>query len=714
MKVYIVKFLSISIQFLFFSIAIFVNFSNDIYANPESRDSLKLTDNLENYIVENGYYRAVIPKSSSSEAKGLVKHLYIKNSEGNWSKDLIYQKNLVYGLGYLEGANDSSHNENSSYGMQGNHKIDIKVLEVSSAEITIQSTLDTKTAQFKETWSFWARKPYFQSRASIVNTKNILTNQLQFAWMVNSDIPISWYGTNAFGKVENYNTRVFQSINSPYLDAYPWINWQFPSEDVSLGLIFTDIYNKNVVLGETGDQPFEYQLNFELGSGSLSNPISNGYKREVNTIYFTNSKASSDLIQNFSSSAYVNSLKVPTENPILQASAYAINSYGQNNGISSALLNSPYFLVRQNSQNVSNDPQKEPEYLTSIYAPLYKEQKAKKKGQYNYQDQLQYTLNYSNDKETYVYGEITSAEAKNTDSEKVLINRAISNDEKLIYSTNFTTWNDSDKLQITGIVSNNSQSTLVKNIFVSLLSIPQDSLSSTSLISLGSNIYDLRFEGPIYKQLGLGIKVNYPSNNLVLNNNQLQVYLYKQESEKLLTNFKYSFSIEVYPHKGWLKDPSKFTSLHSQDKIIYPKHEFYIPFGLHIGFINTVYSDGSITYSPHPYNSSSKIDLSIIPSKENVNVNIDTWNRNGLRYKKWEETSLEKDISSSHIVGDLYSNYYYSVFINKQLFGNYLSNNLAEISFTSMNTKTETVFEIQPSLCLHNTKEKLLNLVNRK
>lgn len=693
-------------------IMFFAHSSTAILANMVSTKSLTLKEDGYTYTIENDYYRVQIPKSSSSEAKGIIKHLYIKRTDGNWSKDLVYQGYSVYGLGYLEGTNDSSYDVNSSYGMQNNPNTTVEILENSQTEIVIQSFLETKAAKFTETWTFWGQKEYFQSDAIVEGKLNLLTNQQQFAWMVNSELPMTWYGTNTIGNVEEYSTRLFQPLNSLYLNTYPWINWSFTQENVSLGMIFTDIYGEKDIWGETGDQPFEYQLDFGLGSGSLANPTQKGLTREITTTYLTSDQASYIPIKEFASSAYVNSSTISEQSKTFQASAYAIDAYGQNDGISSALINSPYFLVRQNSQNMVNHLPQGPEYLTSIYAPLYKEQKSITKGAYDFKDQLQYSLNYTDGKTTFNYGTIYSAEVFNSDFRTSLIHNANSNDNRLLYTTNFNTWTDSDKLQITGNVRNNVPEILMEDIYISLLAIPQDSIEMVSLLNLGHNIYELRFEDTTYGRTGIGIKIVSPINNIELSDNQLRVYLVKQDQATPLENFDFSFEIELFPHSGWFNTFSDFTTLHSKDSSSYLKHNFYVPLGIHSEVTNIISTDGAITYYPRPYKQITSKKFNVIPSTGIVAVSIEDWRKDNSQYRRWFEFVRTPDIVTWHQMGGLYPNSEYSVSINHRLWKSIFSNDLGFLEFSYSNLLPSTVFEIQPNLCIKNIRQSLLNWNN--
>jgi len=448
---------------LFKSLLLFFFFSMTIEVFAESQ--ISLTHDANGYTIENEYYKAIIPTGTSNYiGRGVVRFLYIKKSNGNWSPNLIKENTNDYCLGYLEGTGVGS--TNRPVGLQGPDNV-ITVLENTSSRIKIRTTKSLHGTDFSETWTFWAKKPYFRSEASAVVTdaNGYLTNQLQFAWMINDDLFVFWDGTDASGNITRFNSAQIQQIHSPNLNKYPWVNWRFWTHDVSLGMIFVDVYNPLGTLGETGDWPFEYQMDFELGSGVLGSPVKNGYRRELTTIYYTSNSSTNDAIDTFSQNSYLNASTTQSQNPLLQAAQYMTNPWMQNSGIGSALVSSPFFLVRQNTQNRHTSVER-PQYETSIYAPLYKNRSTIHSGSYDFAEQLVYTLNYSNDSQTYIYGTINSASSVNSDYITSLQMNAISSDNKLAYSTTFTTWNDSDKLKVTGSASNAEASASVKAIYV--------------------------------------------------------------------------------------------------------------------------------------------------------------------------------------------------------------------------------------------------------
>jgi hypothetical protein len=785
--------------------------------------SISLTEDADNYTIENEYYKAVIPKESAPAAKGIIRWLYIKNSSG-WSNNLIKENLSNYGLGYLEGTGEAT--ANMAFGLQSD--CTVSILENTSTKVKIISYNNSYYGvNYTEVWTFWAKKPYFRSEASaiIVNESGYLTNQFQFAWMINDDLTNIFYMINNTNDITQPSAYQMHQINSPNLTSYPWINWQFTNENVSLGLMFTDVYDYYGTFGEPLAASYEYQIDFELGSGLLDNPVKKDYKRELVTIYYTNSVTNND-IANFSREHYQNASTKTETNPVLQASQYLNNSMYQNPGLASALVNSPYFLVRQNSQNTHTSLSWQ-QYETSIYAPLYKSQETIHSDIYDFIDQLTYSLNYNNGTNTFIYGNITQAIVNNSDYETLLQMNATSNNNKLFYSSTFKAWNDSDKLKIVGYASNASENDSVKEIYVSLavpswgqnryeaeiaarpseditatlnttdslwtnynyaydsgttliyrneledvptlsvpLSIPDgefdviayvqqrtegnltykysmdnvtwynftvkngdsttiipvdlglknitnrifyiddddalggtaawagwDKLNFVYINNLSSDIYDIKLGDAIYGELGIAVKVNSPVNNIsIINNSKIYIYLYQNDTAQNLTAFNYSFDIEIYPHKGWLNNSSEFTELHSRAILNYTKHIFYVPEGIHNGRINTIYSSGAVSYSTEPYEDSSEIDMTAIPSNGSLNVTIIDFTAD---YKKWNETASDSAATASHMIGNLKSTTNYSVEINGALWNTYISNSSGYISFIYNGGYSIKIFEIK-------------------
>jgi len=579
------KLLSKMLLFLLVILLIIQIFRGTLLLLSVKDQSISLTTSSTNlgeaYVIENDYYKVIIPKASASAARGIIKWLYVKKSNGRWSNNLIMENafNDDYGLGYLEGTGKAT--DNRYAGMQNSLNINITVLENTTTKVKIQSSGTYLGTLYTEIWTFWAKKPYFKSEAvaEVINKDGFLTNEFQFCWMINDNLASNWFATDKNGDITQLTDAIMQPLHGPNLNTYPWINWQFPDETVSLGLVFIDIYDYYGTVAETGDWKFEYQLDFALGSGILGNPVKNGFKREVTTVYYTTNQATNNSINSFAKDHYQYATTNIVSNPLLQAAQYIDNPYGQNPGIGSALVSSPYFLVRQNTQNRHNDVERT-QYTTSIYAPLYKNQHAIHSGSYDFQEQLLYSLNYNNGSQTFDYGTIVSASSTNSDYETGLQMTAISSDNELLYSSTFKTWNDSDKLKIIGTVSNNDSSSTVKDIWISLYIPNTYKIKFQPIIqNISSNIYDVRLYDDVYGKMGIGIKINSPTDNVSLMDasTDLRIYLYKQETAQSLTTFNYPFDIEIYPHEGWLASASEFTALHSKNTLIYTKHNLYLP-----------------------------------------------------------------------------------------------------------------------------------------
>lgn len=445
-----------------FIIVLLFFISLKIQSVSAATQSISLTLNGTNYTIENDYYRAVIPSANC-----IIRELYVKNSTGNWSNSLVKQNTNDYGLGFMEGTGNATGND--AIGLQENCT-NIVVLENTSSRIRIEGyTNNYRGNNLSEIWTFWADKPYFQSdRSAVVTSSDVLANQFQFAEMVNDNLNETSYLTDENGNIFHTTLSGLQPIQSPNANTYPWINWQFFNDSVSLGAIYTNFYNPYGTTGEAGAIGFyEYQLDFDLGTGLLSSPAQNNYTRAVTTIYYTDNTTTNNDIANFANNHYQKASTTIRQSPLLFAASYLNNTVSQNPGLSSALVNSPYFLVRQNAQSSAVGSRKQ--YDTSIYAPLYRYQDQVKSSSYEFADQLVYSLNYNNGTAVYQYGNITQVATNNSNYQVSLQMNATSNDSKLFYTSNFQTWNDSDKLEIVGNVSNASTSAQVQEIYVSLL-----------------------------------------------------------------------------------------------------------------------------------------------------------------------------------------------------------------------------------------------------
>ena len=422
--------------------------------------TLTLTNNANDYTIENsGYYRAVIPKTGQ-DASGTVKQLYIWDGS-TWSANVVYGSTAAdYGFGYLEGGVVAA-TGNASYGLSGNATVTL--ITNNSKEIAITAVYDQNSVLFTQTWSFWDGRPYFQSESSAVQKVATLSNQYQFAWMIDSEsLTVEWWANDKSGAAEQHIKHSQHPLTADTLNSFPWVNCQFVGEGVSVGLVFVEASDWSVCQGELGDWDFEYQFNFSLGTGALGTPITVGQERSLTTVYVVASSATNTDILAFASNRYQNTVTGQTNVPHYQASGTVLNPYAQNTGIGSALINSPYFILRQNTQNDHNTNSWS-QFDTSFFGPLWK--KFPTVYRYDAYETFRITSYYDTDSTTYEYEEIASATA--TGDTKVT-HAASSSDGEVDYSLSYETWADSDKLQVTGVASNGDESSTIRDIWVEI------------------------------------------------------------------------------------------------------------------------------------------------------------------------------------------------------------------------------------------------------
>ena len=671
---------------------------------PLAHATTTLTTTASAYTVDNGYYQAVIPLSGQTSA-GLVKHLYIYKSGGTLSADLVYQGAPgTYGLGWLEGCADATSNDVSGIG--SSLSTSVSVVTNTSSTIVIKATLSIYGCSWSNLWTFTDGNPYFALDSSVTRTDGgNAVNQFQFANMVQTTSE-NTYGTDGSGNAVQITRRTTQPINSPGLaSTYPWANYEYTVETVSLGYIFEDVNHKLATQAEFGDWPFEHQLNWSFGGGPVGSQSPAGNARTLHTVYYTANSASHTGIAAYAASVFASAPTSTVNDPPYPGAFYLNNPYNQNSGYGSVIGNSPYWQIRQNMQNVTGTSEY-PQYTTYFYGPLWTFMQQIGNNE-DYNANVSFSLNYDNDSTSFPYGTVTPSNAINSSTVSVQ-HGATSSDGLLAYSSTFTTYTDSDKVQITGTASNGSTSAPVKDIWVDLKSIlpiyyfgssllptnqitgtlsPTDnlwtnygygyggpdgtlpntyvyrdnqetvqplhfapnmpsqtynvtacmqqvstgittyrysldgttyvpfttpaggatadycqSLGALSLganfyigqgttgtrqanyvgynyiqiypawVGLGSNVYDLQWTDRNFGQVGIAVQVNSPTNNIVLNVDDLRIYLYKQASAQTLTTFSYAYDLTIYPHAGWLSSAGQFTGLHTQAAATFTRH----------------------------------------------------------------------------------------------------------------------------------------------
>jgi len=559
--------------------------------NVSPAQTLILEDNTNNYTIENDYYKAVLLKGGQF-GSGLVRELYVKKEDLSWSQNLVYAgASLNYGLGYLEGVGDATSNRYTGF----SNLATVVVTSQTATEIVITSTLANSLASnLTEIWTFYAGLPYFKSEAVVENISgNYVTNQYQFPQMINSTLPSVWTGTDESGSVKTFPNQVNQPLFG-LTDTYPWVNWSFTGETVSLGTIFTDLpYGVNAV---TGDWAFEYQLNFNLGGGFQGNPTKPGFSRYLTTMYYTSDSASDASITSFASSEWSEGEEIVKTATVQQAAQYLTNAYGQRAGISSSLVSEPYFLVRQNA---SSGLTTLPQYTTWIYSPLFALPKSSQVSWgADYTSNLEFTLNYNNGATDYTYGTVSSASVQNGATTS-LTNNAASSDGEVAYTVTFATWDDSDKLQITGTASNGDASSTIKDIWANIDVVPfyveveknadnstdqiktpaSDTLTQndgrwdtyTGYTSLGIHQYTL-----VYRDNGETVQPLMVSCPAIIPGNQYRVYaVVKQSSAGSAT---YQYSLDGITYTPFVVPQGGVAARYTADlgTITMPTNNFYI------------------------------------------------------------------------------------------------------------------------------------------
>jgi parallel beta-helix repeat protein len=132
--------------------------------------------------------------------------------------------------------------------------------------------------------------------------------------------------------------------------------------------------------------------------------------------------------------------------------------------------------------------------------------------------------------------------------------------------------------------------------------------------------------------------------------------------------------------------------------------DFNRPF---LSSISLISSDGTTTVTPSNIDgvtTLTSIPLEITPSSGTIEVQIDTWNTSGTYYKKWTETGSASNITSSHTIGNLRSNVYYTVTADDSSTGitgtncsngSCLSDANGQITFTYNGGYSSKTFEVQ-------------------
>jgi len=94
------------------------------------------------------------------------------------------------------------------------------------------------------------------------------------------------------------------------------------------------------------------------------------------------------------------------------------------------------------------------------------------------------------------------------------------------------------------------------------------------------------------------------------------------------------------------------------------------------------------------FNHNGTTSLKITPFSNSVDIAVDTWHTSVDYYKKWTEASTTSSVNTSHTIGDLEPNTYYTLKIDTANQNTYLSNSTGQITFTYSGGYSTHTFEI--------------------
>ena len=94
-------------------------------------------------------------------------------------------------------------------------------------------------------------------------------------------------------------------------------------------------------------------------------------------------------------------------------------------------------------------------------------------------------------------------------------------------------------------------------------------------------------------------------------------------------------------------------------------------------------------------NNNGSSSMTITPASGSIDTSITTWNTSGTYYKKWTEIGDENTGNTTHTIGDLKADTYYTIKVDGNRFNTYLSNDSGEITFTYTGGYSSHDFEVE-------------------
>jgi peptidoglycan/xylan/chitin deacetylase (PgdA/CDA1 family) len=107
---------------------------------------------------------------------------------------------------------------------------------------------------------------------------------------------------------------------------------------------------------------------------------------------------------------------------------------------------------------------------------------------------------------------------------------------------------------------------------------------------------------------------------------------------------------------------------------------------------NTIFPDGTVRYSK-TVTGHNKVNMTILPSSDYVDITVFDWSSSGNYYKRWNETSVNSSVSVYHIIGDFPLNTPVQIKKNGYNWRTLISNTSGYITFVYDEGYSEHQFE---------------------
>jgi peptidoglycan/xylan/chitin deacetylase (PgdA/CDA1 family) len=109
----------------------------------------------------------------------------------------------------------------------------------------------------------------------------------------------------------------------------------------------------------------------------------------------------------------------------------------------------------------------------------------------------------------------------------------------------------------------------------------------------------------------------------------------------------------------------------------------------------TIFSNGSLGYIDNNMNDEFTVNMTSVPSSDSININVTQWNETGDYYKKWNESSSNATLTTTHTIGDFPANTSIQIKKNGVNWNAYTSNSTGYISFNYADGYSDIQFEAE-------------------